>query len=274
MEPVPVLELNDAVVVKGGQRILDGVTLSIREGEHTAIVGPNGSGKSSLIKLLTHQHYPLVHADGSPPVRVFGQHRWNIADLRSQLGIVSPDLQHSFVTGSSVGKVRGLEAVVSGFLASHVIFLHHDVTDAMRAEAARALELVGAEHLAEKRLDQMSTGEARRVLIARALVTDPRMLVLDEPTTGLDLVARQSFLARIRRIAQGGVTVLLITHHVEEIFPEVSRVILLRRGRVAYDGPKREVLDAGPLGEVFESPVSVHERGGWYRLGLDSEPGR
>lgn len=267
-EPEPVLRLSGATVVKQGKPILDGVSLAIPEGEHTAIVGPNGSGKSTLIKLLTHQLYPLVHADGTPPVTVFGKERWNVVELRAQMGIVSPDLQYSFMHGSSMGKLRGVDVVVSGFFASEVLFFHHQVTEEMRAEAQHALERLDADHLARRPLTAMSTGEARRVLIARALVTRPRVLVLDEPTTGLDLVARHAFLTLVRRIAREGTTVLLITHHIEEIIPEIGRVILLREGRVAHDGPKAEVLRSSHLAEVFGSPVELEERGGWYRLRL------
>jgi iron complex transport system ATP-binding protein len=268
MQTEPVLELNDASVVLGGQRVLDGVTLSIRAGEHTAIVGPNGSGKSSLVKLLTHQ-YRALYRDDTPPVRVLGRDRWNITELRSRMGIVSPDLQHRFVSGSSMGRLRGLDVVLSGFFASEVLFFHHEVTDAMRERAGEALARVGAGHLGEKPLAAMSTGEARRVLIARALAPGPGVLVLDEPTTGLDLVARHAFMERVRGVADAGTTVLLITHHVEEIVPEIDRVILLQRGRVALDGPKREVLTSANLGDVYASPLTLDERAGWYaaRLG-------
>ncbi|HET8656857.1 MAG TPA: ATP-binding cassette domain-containing protein [Longimicrobiaceae bacterium] len=268
MPTEPVLELNDATVVLGGQRVLDGVTLSIRAGEHAAIVGPNGSGKSSLVKLLTHQ-YRALHREGAPPVRVLGRDRWNVTELRSRMGIVSPDLQHRFVGGSSMGRLRGLDVVLSGFFASEVLFFHHEVTAEMRERAGEALERVGASHLGEKPLAAMSTGEARRVLIARALAPGPGVLVLDEPTTGLDLVARHAFMERVRGVAQAGTTVLLITHHVEEIVPEIDRVILLRRGRVALDGPKREVLTSASLSAAYSSPLTLEERAGWYsaRLG-------
>jgi iron complex transport system ATP-binding protein len=262
----PILELRGATVVLGGARVLDGLTLTISAGQHTAILGPNGAGKSTLIRLLTLQHYPLASANGVPPIRVFGRERWDVFDLRSQLGIVSADLHDRFVHGNVAGSITARDAVLSGFFASQGLFANHRVTDAMRASAVRALELVGAAHLADAALDAVSTGEARRVLIARALVHDPKALVLDEPTRGLDLVARNGFMERVRSIARRGVTIVLVTHHVDEIIPEIERVLLLRRGRVSADGPKAAVLTPERLGEVFESRVAVAEADGYYHV--------
>ena len=266
MSREPVLELRRATLVKGGRSVLDDVTLTVYAGEHLAIVGPNGSGKSSLIQLLTRQYYPLYREDGPPPVLLFGREQWDVAELRTHLGIVSPDLQQRFVQGTDTGPLRAIDAVLSGFFASEVLFFHHQVTEEMRRRARHALERVGAGHLAGRPVNAMSTGEGRRVLIARALVHDPGVLVLDEPTTGLDLVARSAFLADLRRIANEGTTLLLITHHVEEILPEIERVLLLREGRVAHDGPKGEVLTSARLGELFGHPVELQEERGEYRL--------
>ena len=264
------LELNNASVVLGETRVLDGLTLSIRVGEHTAILGPNGAGKSTFVKLLTLQQYPAVEREGfsqtidRPPIRVFGQDRWNVFELRSQLGIVSADLHDRFVHGNSNGVLTGLDAVVSGFFATHGLFGHQRVTDAMRRQAMEALERVDAARLARATLDTMSTGEARRVLIARALVHHPAALVLDEPTRGLDLVSRHHFMERVRAVAREGTTILLVTHHVDEIIPEIARVILMRRGRIACDGPKADVLTPAPLSDAFDARIAVDEAGGYY----------
>jgi iron complex transport system ATP-binding protein len=263
---LPLLEISDASVVLGGTRILDGLTLTIRAGEHTAILGPNGAGKSTLMKLLTLQLYPFASANGTPPVRVLGRDRWNVFDLRAQLGIVSADLHDRFVHGNAAGVITGNDAVLSGFFASQGLVSHARVTGAMRRQAMEALDSVGAAHLAEATLDTMSTGEARRVLIARALVHKPKALVLDEPTRGLDLVARHHFLERVRHVARRGTTIVLVTHHAEEIIPEIDRVILLRRGRVAYDGPKAAVLTAANLTGVFDAAVTVDEKNGYFNV--------
>jgi iron complex transport system ATP-binding protein len=261
----PVLELCDATVVRNGTAILDAVTLAVRAGEHTAILGPNGAGKTTLINLLTLDAYPIARGNGQPaPVQVFGRARWNVFELRSQLGIVTADLHQRFVAGNCSGPITGEDAVVSGFFATQGFLRGLPVTADMRTAAADALSHVGAAHLAGKVLDQMSTGEARRVLIARALVTRPQALVLDEPTAALDLVARRRFLDVIRRVAQQGTTVVLVTHHVEEIIPEVEHVVLLQRGRVAADGAKALVLTNERLSAVFGAPISLGQADGYY----------
>jgi iron complex transport system ATP-binding protein len=258
-----ILELDDATVVKDDRRVLDGLTLTIHEGEHTVILGPNGAGKSVLVNLLTHNERPLARLNGAPPVRVFGEDNWNIFDLRSQLGIVSSALHQRFVAGNSEGRITGRAAVLSTFFNSYGILRYGAVTAEMRERTARALEMVDAAHLAARRLDQMSSGEARRVMLARVLATSPRALVLDEPTTGLDLAARHGFMERVRQIARGGTTLILITHHIEEIVPEIGRVILLRQGRAVADGARADILTSGRLSELFETSITLEETAGY-----------
>jgi iron complex transport system ATP-binding protein len=263
----PLLELFDASVVLGETRVLDRITLSIPVGEHMAILGPNGAGKSTFIKLLTLQLYPAVEGGAADsPIRVFGQDRWDVFELRSRLGIVSADLHDRFVHGNSNGVLTGLDAVVSGFLATHGVFAHQRVTAGMRGAAMDALERVDATRLAGATLDTMSTGEARRVLIARALVHRPAALVLDEPTRGLDLVSRHHVMERVRAVARQGTTILLVTHHVDEIIPEIARVILLRRGRIARDGAKADVLTSEHLSHAFDAPIAVEQAGGYFHV--------
>ena len=262
----PFLELTDATVVLGGARVLDGLTLTIPIGQHAAVLGPNGAGKSTLMKLLTLQLYPLAEQRAADPIRIFGRDRWDVFELRTRMGIVSADLHDKFVHGNSNGVLTGADAVVSGFFATQGVFAYQQVTEAMRARAAETLDRVEAGHLARRTLDTLSTGEARRVLIARALVHDPKVLVLDEPTRGLDLVARHQFMERVRAIARQGTTILLVTHYVDEIIPEIDRVILLQRGRVAGDGSKDAMLTAARLGDVFGAALSVEHTNGYYHV--------
>ena len=263
-DPDPIFELRHASVVRGHARALDDLTLTIRRGEHVAIVGPNGAGKSSLIRLLTREDHPLATADAEPPLRLFGRVRWDIVGLRSKMGIVSADIHEHFTGGPWVAQVPGIEVVLSGFFASRGVFDHHEVTEEMRAAAREALARVGALHLAAARLDRLSTGEARRVLIARALVRTPELLVLDEPTTGLDIVARHQFMERVRQVARDRTTILLVTQHIDEIVPEIGRVVLLKEGRIIADGPAARVLLGPGLAEAFGGPVRVTCEDGYY----------
>ena len=259
------LHIHHATVIKGEhQRVLNDISMTVQEGEHTVILGPNGSGKSSLIKLITRQDYPLVHADGTPAMLVYGRARWDVFALRALLGIVSADMQQQFTNGYVHQAVYGLDVVVSGFFASTGLFPHQQVTAVMRQRGMEALERVEAAHLASKSIATMSTGEARRLLIARALVSHPRALLLDEPTTGLDLLARQRFLESLRALARGGTTLLLVTHHIEEVMPEIERVILLKEGRVFLDGPKPEVLQTQHLSALYDAPIHIQQDAAGY----------
>jgi iron complex transport system ATP-binding protein len=260
----PVLELKSASVRKGDSLVLHGLSLTIPEGIHTAILGPNGAGKSLLLRLLTHEERALPLANCDAPVRVFGDDNWNVFELRAQLGIVSGDLHHRFVSGNSEGRITGEAAVLSGFVASQGILRYSTITPEMEKKAVEAMERMGALHLARRRLNEMSTGEARRILLARALVTSPRALVLDEPTTGLDVVARHRFMKRVQKIAQSGTTLILITHHVEEIVPEIGQIVLLKNGRIAGAGTKADMLTGTKLSAIFGGEMLVEEKDGYY----------
>jgi iron complex transport system ATP-binding protein len=266
----PVLELNNATLVRGRARVLESLSLVIRRGEHTAILGPNGAGKSSLIRMLTLEDRPRRTDNGTAPLRIFGRESWDVTELRTRLGVVTGDLDATFGAGTSGGRVSGADVALSGLLGSHGIFAHHEVTDAMRAQARAALERVEALHLASKPLNEMSAGERRRMLIARALITRPDALLLDEPTTGLDLVARHRFMESVRRLVHEGTTLILVTHHVEEIIPETCRVVLLRAGRIAYDGRPEDALTSERLQAVFGGPLNVVCSGGYYHVRVGS----
>lgn len=265
----PVLQLHNATVYRSKQRILHQLSLQIDKGGHTAIVGPNGSGKSTLIKLLTYQLHPVTSEDGIPPIRVFGKNRWDVAELRRRVGIVSSDFQYYFLNNIKKGRITGVDVVVSGFFSSLQLFPHQKITGAMREQARATLERMDAAYLADTLFREMSAGEARRVLIARSLITSPEALVLDEPTTALDFVARHNCMELIRSLAQQGTTIILITHHIDEIIPEIERVILLKDGEAVYDGPKETTLTAENLSDTFGHPVGLHCHNGMYSVRLD-----
>jgi iron complex transport system ATP-binding protein len=264
MNRPPVLEINAATLMRGTTRALDRLSLRVDHGQHTAILGPNGAGKSSLIRMLTLDDRPLTALGSPSPLLLFGRDRWDVMELRARLGIVTGDLDADFGRWTSRGRVSGLDAAVSGLLGSEGIFSHHEVTDAMREQGRGALARVDALHLAGKLLSEMSAGERRRVLIARALITQPEALLLDEPTTGLDFVARHRFMESVRRLAREGTTVILVTHHVDEIIPEVRRVVLLQRGRVAFDGTPEEALTRAHLSNVYGGEVDVERSGDYF----------
>jgi len=256
---VPLIELDRACVVRGQVRVLHDLSLRIEQGQHTALLGPNGCGKSSFIKLITRELYPLAHGDGTVAVRVLGQNRWQVDRLRSQLGIVTGDLS------SNLSDMPGLtveEAVLTGFFASFVVPAFREVTPEMRERARETLAMTGALPLLQRGYAELSAGETRRVLIARALVNRPQALLLDEPSTGLDLIAREQLIATMRELARQGITLVLVTHHIEEIIPEIERVVMLRGGKILADGSRAELLRDGPLSELFGGPIRVVDQAG------------
>jgi len=261
--PAPaLLSLNHVTVLRGetGQRpALDDVTLQIGSGEHVCILGPNGCGKSTLIKTITRECYPLAR-DGSS-IAILGKERWNIFDLRSLLGIVSPDLLASCTTDAT-----GLDVVLSGFFSSTRIYPHHHPEAVHVSRARETLERLGIPHLAGRAVAQMSSGEAKRTLIARALVHQPKALLFDEPSNALDIAAQMQLRDTMRELAQSGIGILLVTHHVSEIIPEIERVVLLREGRILADGPKSDVLSEKLLSELFGVPVRLGRVGGFFHL--------
>jgi iron complex transport system ATP-binding protein len=177
------------------------------------------------------------------------------------LGIVSNDLMTQCTR-----EITGFDVVLSGFFSSIGIWPNHHVTDSMRQKAADVLKVLESPHLAEKPVDEMSSGEARRMLIGRALVHDPLALLLDEPSTSLDLFAQHELRELIRKLAQSGIGILLVTHHLSDIIPEIDRVIFMREGRIAGDGPKETMLTAPNLQGLFGIEVELARRGDYYHL--------
>ena len=253
------LELKNVTVIRCGKKILDSVSLSVEQGEHVAIIGPNGSGKSSLIKTITKEYYPLAAAD-ELVLRIMGKDVWHVFELRKLLGIVSGDLQQTCYRQINVRDV-----VLSGFFSSIGIYYNHDITPEMETKATEILDFLEISHLENRLMCELSTGEARRVLIGRALVHDPYALVLDEPANSLDLRALHSFRESIRKIAGSGKSVILVTHNLQDIIPEINRIILIKEGKILRDGKKADILTDSNLSELFSLPVKVLEKGGYYQ---------
>jgi iron complex transport system ATP-binding protein len=253
----PLLEISNVSVKRGERLVLDRLSLSIEAGEHVAILGPNGCGKSTLIKTITRECYPLL--DPAASFRILGHDSWNIFDLRTHIGVVSNDLMTSCTRD-----ITGRELVLSGFFGSIGIWPNHHVTPEMERIAATVMAQLDSTHLAARWLDELSSGEARRLLIARALIHNPQTLLLDEPTTSLDLAGLHELRGHLRALAQQGVGIVLVTHHLDDIVPEIDRVILLRDGRVYREGPKRQILSADVLSDTFRVQVEVVVRDGFY----------
>lgn len=238
---------------------LDDLSLRIDAGEHVCIFGPNGCGKSTLIKTITRECYPIISPGSS--MEILGKERWDIFQLRNLLGIVSPDLLASCSTDAT-----GRDVVISGFFSSTRTFPHHHPSADLLERADRALHRVGVGHLANRPLTQMSSGEAKRTLIARALVHGPQTLLFDEPSNALDIAAQFQLRDTMRDLARSGIGILLVTHHVAEIIPEIDRVLLLRNGRIVGDGPKHTMLAAPRLSELFGVPLQVTSKDGYFQI--------
>ena len=230
----PIVEFRNVTVDHGAFRALDDISLAIHAGEHTAIVGPNGSGKSTLLKVLTRECYPRL-LEPAPEVRILGKDAWRLFDLRAALGIVTNELVEKCTKPYPLR-----ETVLSGFFGSIGVWPHHVVTPAMEEKAREVMERLEIAGLAEREMTSMSSGEQRRAVIARALVHDPRALVLDEPTNSLDIHATRELRRTLRRLAAAGITIVLVTHHLPDIIPEIGRVVALKRGRIVADGPKAQ----------------------------------
>jgi iron complex transport system ATP-binding protein len=253
------LDLRNIQVMRGDKVVLDDFTLLIESGEHIAILGPNGCGKSSLIKTITREIYPVAR-DGSS-IRVLGENRWNVFDLRSLLGIVSNDLM-SWCTGEAVGR----DVVLSGFFSSNNVYPNHLITAEQVTMADRALVQLQVPHLAERPVAEMSSGEAKRVLIARALVHQPRALLFDEPSNSLDPFARHNLRETMSLLANSGIGIVLVTHDLSDVIPEIERVVLMAKGRIVADGRKEDILQAERLSALFGMKVEVSRRDGQYHL--------
>ena len=255
--PPPLLEFENVTVIKGEKKVLDSLSVTIYEGENVVILGPNGAGKSSFIKTITREFYPVTSGEHIT-FRCRGRDVWDVFLMRSDIGIVSNDLQYTFTRDMS-----GREVILSGFFSSVGLY-NRVVTEKMQKKAAEICSFLEIDHLMDRQINEMSSGEARRFLIGRALVHNPKTLILDEPTNSLDLHALHTFRQMLRKIARAGTGIILVTHNLHDIIPEISRVILMKDGKFCRDGLKAEMLTDENIGGLFCVPVHVMEKDGWY----------
>lgn len=259
MAEAKLVDIHNATIWRGTTCVFENLNLSIAQHERVAILGPNGSGKTTLLKTLIRELYPVAKADSW--VRILGRDKWNVWELRKHIGVVSHDLHQRYTPATTA-----LEVVVSGFFSSIGVHgtLARFVSEDQLTAAAETLRELGIESLRDTPLKNMSTGQQRRCLLARALVHRPDTLILDEPTAGLDFAASFDYLGRLRRLAKDGRNIVIVTHHLNEIPPEVDRVVLLQNGRIAADGLKKAVLTSDLLSQVYETRVRVAEIDGYY----------
>jgi iron complex transport system ATP-binding protein len=263
-QEAPFLELRSVNVARGDRVVLHDVNLTIRTGEHVAILGPNGCGKSTLILAMSCQIYPIFVPGMS--AKIFGRERWDLTELRKHFGVVAAGPRGDLageLPGERTAVTTGLDAVIAGFFSASTLWPNLHVTGEMRDRAVEALERIEALQLAERRVGEMSAGERRRILIARALVHRPQQLLLDEPSNALDLAAQRELRETLRGLAREGTGLVLVTHHLGDILPEIERVILMRDGRIVGDGPREELLTETRLSELFTTPVRIGRDEDW-----------
>ena len=253
-----IIDFQNVTVFQGRNKVLDDFSLTIDESQSTVILGPNGSGKTTLLKLLNRELYIVEEENSS--LKIFEKDRWNVDELRSNLGVVSQHLQYGY-SSSTIG----LYVVLSGFYSSDGIWQHQEFDESKLDRAKEVMDLLSITHLKDREFSTMSTGEQRKFLLARSLVNDPAVLVFDEPTSGLDMSTCFQYHEIIRELISMGKKVILVTHHIHEIPPEVTRVILLKEGRVIEDGDKDQILTNTNLTNLFDWPIRVIKENGYYQ---------
>lgn len=253
------LRLHDAKVKMDGRVILDVDDFVINQGERIVVLGPNGSGKSTLVKLLTKEIEPVWRE--TPPVLFMGQPDPSEETLIETVGLVSTDVQERMMVHRTV-----FDIVLGGFFGSVGVPFHIGASDEQVEQARKAIREIGIPSLSERDMLTLSTGQARRALIARALINGPALLIFDEPTSGLDPEGAWNMRQSLSALAKAGHTILVITHNVSDIMPEFDRVVMLQDAHIVADGPKEEVLTTQKLRHLFGVPITLVETDGRYRL--------
>ncbi|HEY3915593.1 MAG TPA: ABC transporter ATP-binding protein [Verrucomicrobiae bacterium] len=261
----PVLEISNLMVQRGGVTILDGVSWRVERGQHWAILGANGSGKTSLLSALTGYLMPTA-GEIILLGKKYGRSDWR--ELRKEIGIVSSSVRQMMSDDEPA-----LETVASGKFA--MIDFWGRLSRANKNRAQKLLRQIECPHLVERSWRVLSQGERQRVLIGRALMATPRVLILDEPCAGLDPAAREHFLQFIQRLGmrRNAPTLVLVTHHVEEIMPVFSRALILKNGKVLAAGKKTETLTAKNLSHAFGAKTKLHSKAGRFAMSVLAKKG-
>ncbi|GAB3112367.1 ATP-binding cassette domain-containing protein [Aestuariicella hydrocarbonica] len=254
----PLLEIRNATVYRGESIVFDNLNLSIEQGESVAILGPNGAGKSTLLKLLTREIYPYEKTGSH--VKIFGNDRVNVQQLREKIGLVSYDFQSKYMPITT-----GFDVVLSGLLGTIGHLYHHDVSEQQRQLTLDTLARLGLLPLKDKMFQHLSSGQQRRLILARALIHHPQTVIFDEPTNSLDLQGCFQVLSDMRQLVREGTSVIIATHHLHEITPEIQRVVFIRDGQVIADGQKAELLSAERISDLYGTAVQMITQDGYYQ---------
>ena len=249
--------IEHASVRRDGKYILRDVSLHADMGEHIAIIGPNGAGKSTLIDVIARRTYPLALDEYRSSI--LGEERWMIQELKMRISLVSPS-QDEFFTSSYPAR----EIVASGLHSSLGFDFHHAVDDDDWIKADRELEKTGMLEKKDRTMNTLSTGEKRRVLLSRAAITAPDILLLDEASSDLDFPSRADLRNTIAGYATGDRTIVMVTHELSEILPSMNRIILMKNGAIAADGSKKDLLRSDILSDLYERKVTVAEKDGIF----------
>ena len=255
----PLLTLHDAVVRRKGKEILHIDDFVLHQGEHIALIGPNGAGKSTFIHLITREVFPLWREQ--PPVLFKGRERVTLDEIKKTLGIVSSTMQNQMTV-----HLTALEVVYGGLFGTLGVPQRHEMMKEGRAKAQAALDILGVGALADRDVMTFSSGQARRVLIARALVHDPEVLVFDEPTTALDPEGMYYVRKAMRDLVARGKSIILVTHYPEDIIPEIHRVVMIKEGQLFGDYSREEALTSERVSNLFGVPLRILSQDGYYSL--------
>lgn len=254
----PLLEIRNATVYRGESIVFNNLNLTIEQGESVAILGPNGAGKSTLLKLLTREIYPYEKPDSF--VKIFGRDLINVQQLREEIGLVSYDFQAKYMPITT-----GFDVVLSGLLGTIGHLYHHDITEQQKQLTLDTMARLNLLPLKDKMFQHMSSGQQRRLILARALIHNPKTVIFDEPTSSLDLQGCFQVLNDMRQLATEGTSVIIATHHLHEIIPDINRVVFIRDGNVVADGPKEELLTAERVSALYDTAVQMVEQDGYYQ---------
>lgn len=255
----PLIQLTDAVVRRQGKDILEVERFSLNAGENIALLGPNGAGKSTFIRLITREVFPLYR--DVPPVLFRGNERTTLQETKKVLGVVSSTMQDQITV-----HLPAFDIVAGGLFGSLGIPMYHTVLPESRERILGIMDMLGVLDLAERDIKTLSTGQSRRILLARALVHDPQVLVFDEPTTGLDPEGMYYVRKSMRDLVAAGKSIILVTHYPEDIIPEIDRVVMIKDGKLFDDGPKAELLTSERMSQLFNVPLRIIEQDGYFSL--------